>query len=52
MLSYAKYKTIVFILEYSTSFLVFLDDSRTRSELLFGIKKEIPGKSGFFQKLP
>ena len=42
MIAYAKYKTKTSILEISTTFSILLDDSRTCSELLFGIKKESP----------
>ena len=47
MISYAKYKTKVFILECSTNFSVPLDDSSTRSDLQLGIKKNVTENSSF-----
>ena len=51
MISYAKYKTKRSILESSTSFSILLDDSRTCSELPFGMKKKVPEYSGLFFKV-
>ena len=44
MISYAKHKTKPSILEYSTSFSIFLGDSRTHSKSFFWYKKESSGE--------